>query len=278
MIDNKTGQAAFGTAPGRPGTGGIPFYRPSGNECALFEAAYREGLPLLIKGPTGCGKTRFVMHMAARLGRPLHTVSCHDDLTAADLTGRYLLQGGETRWVDGPLTRAVREGGICYLDEVVEARKDVTVVLHPLTDDRRILPLERTGELLQAPQSFMLVASYNPGYQNILKSLKPSTRQRFVSISFDFPPPGIEAQIIAAESGLPESQCVSLAALAQRLRALKDVDLEEVVSTRLLIYCATLLKNGIDPYQAAEAALVEPLCDDPDVRQGLMELIHAAFG
>ncbi|MDO9470348.1 MAG: CbbQ/NirQ/NorQ/GpvN family protein [Nitrosomonas sp.] len=244
----------------------------------MFEAAYREGLPLLIKGPTGCGKTRFVMHMAARLGRPLHTVSCHDDLTAADLTGRYLLQGGETRWVDGPLTRAVREGGICYLDEVVEARKDVTVVLHPLTDDRRVLPLERTGELLQAPQSFMLVASYNPGYQNILKSLKPSTRQRFVSISFDFPPPEAEAQIIAAESGLPESQCVSLAALAQRLRALKDIDLEEVVSTRLLIYCAKLLKNGIDPYQAVEAALVEPLCDDPDVRQGLLELIYAASG
>ncbi|MCB1976124.1 MAG: CbbQ/NirQ/NorQ/GpvN family protein [Nitrosomonas sp.] len=256
----------------------MPFYRPSGNECALFEAAYRKGLPLLIKGPTGCGKTRFVMHMAARLNRPLHTVSCHDDLTAADLTGRYLLQGGETRWVDGPLTRAVREGGICYLDEVVEARKDVTVVLHPLTDDRRILPLERTGELLQAPQSFMLVASYNPGYQNILKSLKPSTRQRFVSISFDFPPPGIEAQIIAAESGLPESQCVPLVNLAQRLRALKDVDLEEVVSTRLLIYCATLMQHGIDPHQAADAALVEPLCDDSDVMQGLRELIHAAFG
>lgn len=256
----------------------IPFYHPSGNECALFEAAYRKGLPLLIKGPTGCGKTRFVMHMAARLKRPLHTVSCHDDLTAADLTGRYLLQGGETRWVDGPLTRAVREGGICYLDEVVEARKDVTVVLHPLTDDRRILPLERTGELLQAPQSFMLVASYNPGYQNILKSLKPSTRQRFVSISFDFPPPGIETQVIAAESGLPESQCASLVNLAQRLRALKDVDLEEVVSTRLLIYCATLMQHGIDPHQAADAALVEPLCDDPDVMQGLRELIHAAFG
>lgn len=277
MIDNKIGHVALGIAPDRSDMQCVPFYRPSGNECALFEVAYREGLPLLIKGPTGCGKTRFVMHMAAHLGRPLHTVSCHDDLTAADLTGRYLLQGGETRWVDGPLTRAVREGGICYLDEIVEARKDVTVVLHPLTDDRRILPLERTGELLQAPQSFMLVASYNPGYQNILKSLKPSTRQRFVSISFDFPSPAVEAQIIAAESGLPESQCVSLANLAQRLRALKDVDLEEVVSTRLLIYCATLLKNGIDPHQAAKAALVEPVCDDPDVKQGLLELIHATF-
>ncbi len=256
----------------------IPFYRSIGHECALFETAYREGLPLLIKGPTGCGKTRFVTHMAARLRRPLYTVSCHDDLTAADLTGRYLLQGGETKWVDGPLTRAVREGGICYLDEIVEARKDVTVVLHPLTDDRRILPLERSGELLRAPPEFMLAVSYNPGYQNILKSLKPSTRQRFVSISFDFPSPAIEAQIIAAESGLPESQCISLAALAQRLRALKDVDLEEVVSTRLLIYCATLLKNGLDPYQAAEAALVEPLCDDPEVKQGLLELISATFG
>jgi len=278
MIDNNNGQTKPDGTSDRADAECIPFYRPSGNECALFEAAYRKGLPLLIKGPTGCGKTRFVMHMAARLKRPLHTVSCHDDLTAADLTGRYLLQGGETRWVDGPLTRAVREGGICYLDEVVEARKDVTVVLHPLTDDRRILPLERTGELLQAPQSFMLVASYNPGYQNILKSLKPSTRQRFVSISFDFPPPGIEAQIIAAESGLPESQCAPLVNLAQRLRALKDVDLEEVVSTRLLIYCAMLMKHGIDPHQAADAALVEPLCDDPDVMQGLRALIHAAFG
>ncbi|MBX3628584.1 MAG: CbbQ/NirQ/NorQ/GpvN family protein [Nitrosomonas sp.] len=278
MTDNIAGQAAINAAQDRPVTESMPFYQPSGNECALFEAAYREGLPLLIKGPTGCGKTRFVMHMATRLGRPLHTVSCHDDLTAADLTGRYLLHGGETRWVDGPLTRAVREGGICYLDEIVEARKDVTVVLHPLTDDRRILPLERTGEVLQAPDQFMLVVSYNPGYQNILKSLKPSTRQRFVSISFDFPSPAVEARIIAAESGLPEPQCVSLAALAQRLRALKDVDLEEVVSTRLLIYCATLLKNGVDPHQAAEAALVEPLCDDPDVKQGLLELIRATFG
>lgn len=271
MIDHSTVQQSAGAAL-------VPFYRPTGNECALFETAYREGLPLLIKGPTGCGKTRFVMHMAARLGRPLHTVSCHDDLTAADLTGRYLLQGGETKWMDGPLTRAVREGGICYLDEIVEARKDVTVVLHPLTDDRRILPLERSGELLEAPQQFMLVVSYNPGYQNILKSLKPSTRQRFVSISFDFPSPAIEAEIIAAESGLPEPQCIPLATLAQRLRTLKNVDLEEVVSTRLLIYCATLLKNGLDPQQAAEAALVEPLCDDPEVKQGLLELINATFG
>ncbi len=256
----------------------MPFYRPVGNECILFEMAYRQRLPLLIKGPTGCGKTRFIAHMAARLGCSLHTVSCHDDLTAADLTGRYLLKGGETVWVDGPLTRAVREGGICYLDEVVEARKDVTVVLHPLTDDRRILPLERTGEVLQAPDEFMLVVSYNPGYQNILKSLKPSTRQRFVSISFDFPPSEMEVEIISTESGLPAQQCIPLVNLAKRLRELKEVDLEEVVSTRLLVYCAILMKSGLDPFQAAETALVEPLCDDVDVKQGLLELIRATYG
>ena len=190
--------AALGTAPAA-----VPFYAPTGDEVALFEHAFRHRLPLLLKGPTGCGKTRFVAHMAARLGRPLYTVSCHDDLTAADLTGRYLLKGGDTVWMDGPLTRAVREGAICYLDEVVEARKDVTVVLHPLTDDRRILPLERTGELLEAPSGFMLVASYNPGYQNVLKGLKPSTRQRFLALDFGFPPPDTEAAIVAQESGLP---------------------------------------------------------------------------
>ena len=256
----------------------MPFYKPIGNECTLFETAFHQQLPLLIKGPTGCGKTRFIAHMAARLGRPLYTVSCHDDLTAADLTGRYLLKGGETVWVDGPLTRAVRNGGICYLDEVVEARKDVTVVLHPLTDDRRILPLERTGEILSAPDEFMLVVSYNPGYQNILKSLKPSTRQRFISISFDFPPPEIELEIIARESGLSMEHCIPLANLAQQLRKLKDVDLEEVVSTRLLVYCAILMKSGLDPFQAAETALVEPLCDDQDVKDGLLELIRATYG
>ena len=256
----------------------IPFYQPVGNECALFETAYRQRLPLMIKGPTGCGKTRFIAHMAAHLGRPLHTVACHDDLTAADLTGRYLLKGGDTVWMDGPLTRAVREGGICYLDEIVEARKDVTVVMHPLTDDRRFLPLERTGEVLAAPDEFMLVVSYNPGYQNILKTLKPSTRQRFVSISFDFPPPDTEVAIVATESGLPERHCIPLIDLAQRLRALKDIDLDEVVSTRLLIYCATLMNSGFDPYQAAQAALIEPLCDDPDVKQGLLDLIQATYG
>ncbi len=176
--------AARGVAPAA-----IPYYAPTGDEVALFEHAFRNGLALLLKGPTGCGKTRFVAHMAARLGRPLYTVACHDDLTAADLTGGYLLKGGDTVWTDGPLTRAVREGAICYLDEVVEARKGVTVVLHPLTDDRRVLPLERTGELLEAPPGFMLVASYNPGYQGVLKGLKPSTRQRFLALDFGFPPP-----------------------------------------------------------------------------------------
>lgn len=257
---------------------GIPYYVPSGNECLLFETAFHRQLPLLLKGPTGCGKTRFVSHMAAKLGRPLFTVACHDDLTAADLTGRFLIKGGETVWVDGPLTRAIREGGICYLDEIVEARKDVTVVLHPLTDDRRILPLERTGEILRAADEFMLVVSYNPGYQNILKSLKPSTRQRFIAISFDFPPPETELEIIATETGLARDKCRVLVNLAMRLRQLKDIDLEESISTRLLIYCATLMVEGLDPYQAAQAALIEPLSDERDVQQGLLELVRATWG
>jgi len=256
----------------------LPFYVPVGNECELFETAWQRRLPLLLKGPTGCGKTRFVTHMAARLQRPLFTVSCHDDLTAADLTGRFLIKGGETVWVDGPLTRAIREGGICYLDEIVEARKDVTVVLHPLTDDRRMLPLERTGETLQAPDTFMLVVSYNPGYQNILKALKPSTRQRFIALSFDFPPPEIELDIIASESGLTRDRCTALVNLATQLRLLKEADLEESVSTRLLVYCATLMAAGLDPCQAAQAALIEPLSDEPEIQRGLFELVRATFG
>ncbi len=256
----------------------IPYYRETGSECALFEAAYRRHLPLLLKGPTGCGKTRFVAHMAARLGRKLFTVACHDDLTAADLTGRHLLIDGETRWCDGPLTRAVREGGICYLDEVVEARKDVTVVLHPLTDDRRVLPLERTGEVLQAPASFMLVVSYNPGYQHILKSLKPSTRQRFAALSFDFPPAEIEIEIVASESGLAKELCAGLVNLAQRIRALKGQDLEEGVSTRLLVYCASLVSDGMPIERAVRHTLIEPLSDDDDVIAALSELAGHAFG
>ena len=250
----------------------IPAYSPSGNECALFENAWVRQLPLLLKGPTGCGKTRFVSHMAAKLGLPLSTVSCHDDLAAADLTGRYLLKGGDTVWVDGPLTRAVREGGICYLDEIVEARKDVTVVLHPLTDDRRMLPLERTGELLEAPPAFMLVVSYNPGYQNLLKSLKPSTRQRFVAIEFDFLPRNQEIDVVSRESGLATSQVAPLVNLAQRLRALKGHDLEEGVSTRLLVYCACLIDAGMPVRDAVRAAMIEPLTDEPDVRAALLEV------
>ncbi|NEW94311.1 CbbQ/NirQ/NorQ/GpvN family protein [Rhodopseudomonas sp. BR0M22] len=255
-----------------------PLYTPAGNECALFEHAWKRRVPLLLKGPTGCGKTRFVAHMAARLGLPLFTVSCHDDLTAADLTGRYLLKGGETVWVDGPLTRAVREGGICYLDEVVEARKDVAVVLHPLADDRRVLPLERTGEELQAPPHFMLVVSYNPGYQSLLKALKPSTRQRFAAIEFGFLAPEQEIAVVAAESGLPSERVAPLVALAGRLRKLRGHDLEEGVSTRLLVYCASLISEGLSVRDAVLAGLIEPLTDDADVKAALIEIAGAVMG
>ena len=256
----------------------IPSYIPSGNECRLFETAWTRQLPLLLKGPTGCGKTRFVSHMAARLGLPIATVSCHDDLAAADLTGRYLLKGGDTVWVDGPLTRAVRDGGICYLDEIVEARKDVAVVLHPLTDDRRILPLERTGECLEATTGFMLVVSYNPGYQNILKALKPSTKQRFVSIEFDFLPKAQEVAVVSIESGLDEARVAPLVELARQLRSLKGQDIEEGVSTRLLVYCACLIDSGMDRKDAVRAAIIEPLTDDPDVRTALIEVANAITG
>jgi nitric oxide reductase NorQ protein len=269
---------AIPTAQHRRPQAGLPFYRPQGNELALFEYAWRHQLPVLIKGPTGCGKTRFVAHMAARLGRPLHTVACHDDLTAADLVGRHLIGADSTYWNDGPLTRAVRDGGICYLDEVVEARKDTTVVIHPLADDRRELPIERTGEVLQAPPEFMLVMSYNPGYQNVLKNLKPSTRQRFVALSFDYPAPELEREILVGETGLDEARAGRLVALAQALRALKDHDLEEPASTRLLVYCATLLRGGFDPLEAVRAAVIEPLTDDPETAAALMEVVHAQFG
>lgn len=255
-----------------------PFYLPLADECELFAAAFENRMPLLLKGPTGCGKTRYVSHMAAALQRPLFTIACHDDLTAADLVGRYLLKGGETEWVDGPLTRAVREGGICYLDEVVEARKDVTVVLHPLTDDRRILPIERTGETLEAGPGFMLVASYNPGYQNILKTLKPSTRQRFLAIEFDFPPPEQEIDIVSAESGLAADKVAPLVRLAGKLRALRGQDLEEGASTRLVVYCASLIHGGMPIERAVQAALIEPLTDDEDTKRGLLDLVTAIYG
>jgi nitric oxide reductase NorQ protein len=256
----------------------LPFYRPVADECETFEAAHRHRLPLLLKGPTGCGKTRFVEHMAARLGLPLFTVACHDDLSAADLIGRYLLRGGDTEWVDGPLTRAVREGGIAYLDEVVEARKDVTVVLHPLTDDRRRLVIDRTGEELAAPRSFMLVASYNPGYQSILKKLKPSTRQRFVSIGFDFPDPATETAVLVAETGLDAARAGALVRLAGHIRKLSGMDLEEGVSTRLLVYTGTLIAGGMAVDRALETAIVAPLSDEREVQQALRDLAASVYG
>ena len=253
------------------------FYIAQDNEIKTFELAFQNQLPLMLKGPTGCGKTRFVSHMADKLQRPLYTVACHDDLTAADLVGRYLIEGGETVWRDGPLTRAVRNGGICYLDEVVEARKDTTVVIHPLTDDRRILPIDRTGEVLQAPESFMLIISYNPGYQNLLKGLKPSTRQRFVSLSFDYPKGEIETKIVQQETAIEDFIGHQLVELANNLRRLKDHDLEESVSTRLLVYTATLIKSGMDPIDACRAALIEPLTDDPQIIEALMQVVEASI-
>jgi len=255
----------------------LPFYKPHGNEVELFEYAWRNRLPVLIKGPTGCGKTRFIQYMAARLTQELYTVACHDDLTAADLVGRHLIGAEGTFWNDGPLTRAVRGGGICYLDEVVEARKDTTVVLHPLTDDRRILPLERTGETLQAPENFMLVVSYNPGYQNLLKGMKPSTRQRFIAMSFDFPDADLEIEVLMGETGIDHELAAKLVQLAGALRALKDHDLEEAASTRLLVYAATLIKDGLPIIEACRAALVEPLSDENETIDALMEVVNACF-
>lgn len=260
-----------------PAAVAAPFYQAQGDECRLFEAAWQQQLPVLIKGPTGCGKTRFVAHMAARLGLPLITVSCHDDLSAADLVGRHLIGDGQTVWCDGPLTRALRQGGICYLDEVVEARKDTTVVLHPLTDDRRMLPIERTGELLEAPPSFMLVVSYNPGYQHVLKTLKPSTRQRFVAMSFDFPAPDVELAVLQQETGIAESQARQLVTLAGQLRRLTGYDLDESVSTRLLVYAAKLMMSGMSPQLACRTALAEPLSDEADTIAALLAVIDTQF-
>lgn len=252
-----------------------PYYAPQGRECELFSHAFDQRLPLLIKGPTGCGKTRFVEHMAARLGRPLVTVSCHDDLSAADLVGRHLIGNGNTVWSDGPLARAVRSGAICYLDEVVEARKDTTVVLHPLADDRRVLPIERTGELLAAPPEFMLVVSYNPGYQNILKSLKPSTRQRFVALTLDYPDALLEQQIVQTESGIDAANAATLVKLAQALRRLTEQDLEETASTRLLVMAARLVAAGLPLMDACQCAVVDALTDDAATAQALAEVVRA---
>jgi nitric oxide reductase NorQ protein len=254
-----------------------PYYRPLGNETALFEAAYANRLPVMLKGPTGCGKTRFVEHMAWRLKCPIVTVSCHEDMTASDLVGRFLLDANGTLWHDGPLTLAVRHGAICYLDEIVEARQDTTVIIHSLTDDRRILPLEKKNELVKAHEDFQLVISYNPGYQHVLKDFKPSTRQRFVALEFEIPPPQVEAQIVAHESGIDLGTARGLVTLAQRIRSLKDRGLTEVPSTRLLVATATLIASGIAPRQACRVGLILPLSDEPEVVGSMSDLVDAVM-
>jgi nitric oxide reductase NorQ protein len=271
-----------------------PFYLPVGDEVEIFRAAFACRLPVLLKGPTGCGKTRFVEHMAFQLGLtlqplsrgdgttdqnghprglPLITVSCHEDLTASDLVGRYLLQGDETVWIDGPLTRAARNGAMCYLDEIVEARKDTTVLIHALTDHRRLLPIEKRGEVLEAHENFLLIISYNPGYQSVIKDLKHSTRQRFVAIEFDYPPRELEAEIIAHESGIDPSLALELARIGEKVRNLRDHGLEEGVSTRLLIYAGQLMRQGIPPHRACELAITKAITDDLEAQRAVDEII-----
>ena len=252
-----------------------PYYVPVGDEIALFERCHAHGLPVMLKGPTGCGKTRFVEHVAWRLGRPLVTVACHDDLAASDLTGRWLIRGGETVWIDGPLAVAARLGAICYLDEIVEARQDTVVVIHPLTDDRRILPIERTGELNAAAPGFQLVISYNPGYQHAVKDLKPSTRQRFVALEFAHPPAEVEARIVAHESGVDAARAAALVAFARRVRRLREQGLAEGPGTRLVVAAGRLIAGGIPPEQACHAAMAAPLTDDPDLLAAIADLAAA---
>lgn len=254
-----------------------PWYLPSGDEIAIFEKCHARRLPVMLKGPTGCGKTRFVEYMAWKLGRPLQTISCHDDVSASDLIGRFLIRHDGTVWQDGPLTRAVRYGAICYLDEVVEARQDTVVVLHSLGDYRRILPIDKTGEILEAAPGFLLVVSYNPGYQRMLKDLKPSTRQRFVALDLDFPTVDREATIIERESGADHATAQGLAQLGQRLRELRDRGLAEVPGTRLLIAAAALAASGIPVRDACYAAVVSPLSDDPVLVGAMRDLVDATF-
>ena len=254
-----------------------PYYHASGEEIPLAVAAWKAGMPLLLKGPTGCGKTRFMQYLAWKLARPLITVSCHDDLSTSDLVGRYLIRAGEAVWSDGPLTMAVRAGAICYLDEVVEARKDTTVVIHPLADDRRELPIEKLGELLIAPDSFMLAVSYNPGYQSILKDLKPSTRQRFIGLSFDYPAPEQEAEIVVQEGGVDAEIAHTLVKLALMTRSLKDSGLVEGASTRLLIQAGKLMIAGISSRTACTVAITAPLTDDPELTGAIDEMIFSLF-
>ena len=254
-----------------------PYYQPQSNEVALYEAAYVARLPVMLKGPTGCGKSRFVEYMAWKLQRPLITVACNEDMTASDLVGRYLLEAGGTRWLDGPLTMAARLGAICYLDEIVEARQDTTVVIHPLTDHRRTLPLDKKGEQVRAHPDFQLVISYNPGYQNLMKDLKPSTKQRFAAFDFDYPPPEQEARIVASETGIDEVLAARLVKIAITARNLKGHGLVEGISTRLMVYAATLMKGGVAPRDACRMALVRPITDDADIRETLDHAIDAVF-
>jgi nitric oxide reductase NorQ protein len=254
-----------------------PFYQPQANEIALYEAAYQARLPVMVKGPTGCGKSRFVEYMAWKLKKPLITVACNEDMTASDLLGRYLLESNGTRWLDGPLTMAVRMGAICYLDEVVEARQDTTVVIHPLTDHRRQLPLDKRGELITAHPDFQLVISYNPGYQSLMKDLKQSTKQRFVGFDFDYPDADTETAILVKETGLEESTCKKLVQLAHTARKLKGHGLDEGISTRLLVYAATLIQQGINPHDACKMSLVRPVTDDTDISSTLIHAIEAIF-
>ena len=254
-----------------------PFYQAQGDEVALYEAAYRNRLPVMVKGPTGCGKSRFVEYMAWKLGKPLITVACNEDMTASDLVGRYLLEANGTRWLDGPLTVAARIGAICYLDEIVEARQDTTVVIHPLTDHRRVLPLDKKGELIHAHPDFQLVISYNPGYQTLMKDLKQSTKQRFTAFDFDYPDAVLEAQIVAKETGMDEAVAAQLVKIGGVARNLKGHGLDEGISTRLLVYAATLIKDGVAPRDACRMAMVRPITDDADIRETLDHAIDATF-
>jgi nitric oxide reductase NorQ protein len=254
-----------------------PFYQAQADEVELYEAAYNSRLPMMVKGPTGCGKSRFIEHMAWKLGRPLITVACNEDMTASDLVGRYLLDASGTRWLDGPLTTAARIGAICYLDEVVEARQDTTVVIHPLTDHRRTLPLDKKGELVQAHPDFQLVISYNPGYQSLMKDLKQSTKQRFVGLDFDYAPAELEAMIVSRESGIDAESAMKLVRIGETARNLKGHGLDEGISTRLLVYAANLINQGIAPVKACRMALVRPITDDADIRGTLDHAIDAIF-
>ena len=254
-----------------------PYWRPVADEVALYEAAYAVRMPMMLKGPTGCGKTRFVEYMAWKLGKPLITVACHEDMTASDLVGRFLLDAQGTRWQDGPLALAARHGAICYLDEVVEARQDTTVVIHPLTDKRRMLPLEKKGEVIEAHPDFQLVISFNPGYQSLMKDLKQSTKQRFGALDFDYPEHEIEAEIVAHESGVDRETASKLVHIAERARNLKGHGLDEGISTRMLIHAGSLIAQGVPALSACRMALVRPITDDADMRDALDAAVTTYF-